>query len=94
MGVEAAAHTHFPATQDSSTAVANSRHCNPQYDPKSDFGQVHTHKVTPEALSLFTFQQGTITNERKKISAARSNNHGSAGVPRNFFGPAADHVYL
>jgi hypothetical protein len=66
MGVEAAAHTHFPATQDSSKAVANSRRCNPQSDPKSDFGQVQTHKVPPEALSLFTFQQGTITNEREK----------------------------
>jgi hypothetical protein len=66
MGVEAAAHTHFPATQDSSKAIANSRRCNPQSDPKSDFGQVQTHTVTPEALALFTFQQGTITNERKK----------------------------
>jgi hypothetical protein len=66
MGVEAAAHTHFPATQDSSKAVANSRRCNPQSDPKSDFGQVQTHKVTPEALSLFTLQQDTITNEREK----------------------------
>jgi hypothetical protein len=66
MGVEAAAHTNFPATQDSSKAVANSRRCNPQSDPKSDFGQVQTHKVMPEALALFTFQQDTITNEREK----------------------------
>jgi hypothetical protein len=66
MGVEAAAHTHFPATQDSSNSVANSRRCNPQSDPKSDFGQVQTHKVTPEALALFTFHQGTITNEREQ----------------------------
>jgi hypothetical protein len=66
MGVEAAAHTHLPATQDSRKAVANSRRCNPQYDPKSDFGQVQTHKVPPETLALFTFQQGTITNEREK----------------------------
>jgi hypothetical protein len=55
MGVEAAARTHFPATQDSSKAVANSRCYNPQSGPKSDFGQVKTHKVTPEALALFTF---------------------------------------
>jgi hypothetical protein len=66
MGVEAAARTHIPVTQDSSTAVAKSRRCNPQSDPKSDFGQVQTHKVTLEALALLTFQQDTITNERKK----------------------------
>jgi hypothetical protein len=66
MGVESAARTNFPATQDISKAVANSRRCNPQSDPKIDFGQVQTHKVTPEALSLFTFQQDTITNEREK----------------------------
>jgi hypothetical protein len=66
MGVEAAARTHFPAMLDSSKAVANSRRFNPQSDQKSDFGQVQTHKVTPEALPLFTFQQDTITNEREK----------------------------
>jgi hypothetical protein len=66
MGVEDAARTNIPATQDSSKAVANSRCCNPQSDPKSDFGQVQTHKDTPEALSLFPFQQDTITNEREK----------------------------
>jgi hypothetical protein len=66
MGVEAAAHTHFPATQDSSKAVANSRRYNPRSDPKSGFGQVQTHKVPPEALALFTFQQDTITNKREK----------------------------
>jgi hypothetical protein len=66
MGVDAAALTHVPATQDSSKAVTNSRRCNPQSDQKSDFGQVQTHKVTPEALALFPFQQDTITNEREK----------------------------
>jgi hypothetical protein len=66
LGVVAAVCTHIPATQDSSTAVKNSRRCNPQSDPKSDFGQVQTQKVTPEALALFTFQQDTITNEREK----------------------------
>jgi hypothetical protein len=65
MGVEAAAHTHLPATQDSRKDVANSRRCNPQSDPKSDFGQVQTHKVPPEALEICTLQQGTITNERE-----------------------------
>jgi hypothetical protein len=66
MGVDAAARTHIPATQDSSKAVAIIRRCNLQSDPKSDFGQVQTHKVTPEALELFPFQQDTITNEREK----------------------------
>jgi hypothetical protein len=66
MGVEAAARTHIPATRDSSKAVSKSRRCNQQPDPKSDFGQLQTHKVTPETLALFTFQQDTITNEREK----------------------------
>jgi hypothetical protein len=54
MGVEAAACTHIPATQDSSKYVANSRRCNPKSDPKSNFGQLQTHKVTPEALQYQT----------------------------------------
>jgi hypothetical protein len=65
MGVDAAARTHIPVMQDSSKAVAISRRCNLQSDPKSDFGQVQTHKVTPEALALFTFQKDTITNKRE-----------------------------
>jgi hypothetical protein len=64
MGVEAAAHTHLPATQDST--VPNSRRCNQQSDPESNFGQVQTHKAPPEALAIFTFQQGTMTNGREK----------------------------
>jgi hypothetical protein len=66
MSVEAAAHTHLSATQDSREAVPNSPGCNLQSDPKSNFGHVQTHKVTPEALSIFTLHQGTITNEREK----------------------------
>jgi hypothetical protein len=66
MGVEAAAHTHLPETQDSRKAVVNNRRCNPQSDPKSNFGQVQTHKVPLEALAIFTLQQGTITKEREK----------------------------
>jgi hypothetical protein len=65
MGVDAAARTHIPATQDSSKAVAISRRCNLQSDLRSDFGQVLTHKVTPEALALFPFQKDTILNERE-----------------------------
>jgi hypothetical protein len=68
MGVEATAHTHLPATQDSRKAVPNSLCCNPQSDPKSNFGQVQTQKVPPEALAIFTLQQGTTTNEREKYS--------------------------
>jgi hypothetical protein len=66
MGVEAAAHTHIPATQDSRKAVPNSRRCNQQSDPKSNFGQVQTHKAPQEALEIFTLQQGTIMNERER----------------------------
>jgi hypothetical protein len=66
MGVEVAAHTHLPATQDRRKAAPNSRSCNQQYDPESNVGQVQTHKAPPGALSLFTFQQGTITNGREK----------------------------
>jgi hypothetical protein len=65
MGVDAAARTYIPATQDSSNTVAISRRCNLQSDPKSDFGQVQTRKVTPEALALLPFQQDPITNKRE-----------------------------
>jgi hypothetical protein len=65
MGVDAAARTHIPTTQDSSNTVAISRRCNLQSDPKSDFGQVQTRKVTPEALALRPFQQDPITNKRE-----------------------------
>jgi hypothetical protein len=65
MGMDAATRTHTPTTQDSSKAVAISRHCNLQYDLKSDFGQVQTHKVTPEVLALFPYQQDTLTNKRE-----------------------------
>jgi hypothetical protein len=65
MGVEAAAHTHLPAMQDGRKAVPNSRRCNQQSDPESNFGQVQTHKAPPEALEIFTFQQGTMTNGRE-----------------------------
>jgi hypothetical protein len=63
MGVDAAARTHVPAAQDSSNAGAFIR--NLQSDPKSDFGQVQTRKVTPEALALFPSQQDPITNKRE-----------------------------
>jgi hypothetical protein len=66
MGVEAAAHTHLPVMQDSRKAVPNSRRCNQQSDPKSNFGQVQTHKAPPEALAIFTFHQGTMTSGREK----------------------------
>jgi hypothetical protein len=55
----------IPATQDSSKAVAISRSCNLQSDLKSDFGQVQTHKVTPEALALCPFHKDPIMNMRE-----------------------------
>jgi hypothetical protein len=66
MGVEAAAHTHPPATQDRRKTVPNSRRCNQPSDPESNFGQVQPHKASPEALAILTFQQGTMTNGREK----------------------------
>jgi hypothetical protein len=66
MGVEAAAHTHPPATQDSTETVHNSRRCNQQSEPERNFGQVQTHKAPPEALAIFIGQQGTMTNKRDK----------------------------
>jgi hypothetical protein len=66
MGVEAAAHTHPPATQDSTESVHNSRCCNQQSDQDRNFGQVQTHKAPPEALAIFVGQQGTMMNKRDK----------------------------
>jgi hypothetical protein len=65
MGGDAADRTHIPATQDSSNAVAIRRRCNLQSDPKSDFGQVQTRNVTPEALAILPFQKDPITNKRE-----------------------------
>jgi hypothetical protein len=66
MGVEAAALTHPPATQDSTETIHNSRRCNQQSDPERNFGQVQTHKAPSEALSIFMGQQDTMTNNREK----------------------------
>jgi hypothetical protein len=66
MGVEAAALTHPPVTQDSTETVHNSRRCNQQYDPKSNFGQVQTHKAPTDALEIFMGQQDTMMNNREK----------------------------
>jgi hypothetical protein len=85
---------HIPATQDSSTAVANSLRFNPQSDPKSDFGKVQTHKVTPEALALFSVPARYYNERERNMSAVKSNNYGSAGGPHNFFGSAGYHVDL
>jgi hypothetical protein len=66
--VEAVARTHIPAAQDISNDVVISRRCNLQSDPKSDFGQVQTRKVTPEALALLPFQQYTLSSKRERYS--------------------------
>jgi hypothetical protein len=66
MGVEAAALTHPPATQDSTGIFHNSRRCNRQSDSESNCGQVQTHKVPPEALAIFMGQPDTMTNNQEK----------------------------
>jgi hypothetical protein len=66
MGVEAAALTHPPATQDSAETVHNSRLCNQQSDPDSNFGPIKIHKAPPEALAIFMGQQDTMMNNREK----------------------------
>jgi hypothetical protein len=68
MGVEAAALTHTPAMQDSTGIFHNSRRCNQQSDLESNFGQVQTHKVPPEAIAIFMGQPDTMTNNREKYS--------------------------
>jgi hypothetical protein len=66
MGVEAAALTHPPATQNSTETVHNSRRCNQQSDPDRNFGKVQTHKAPPEALAICMGQQDTMVNNREK----------------------------
>jgi hypothetical protein len=65
MGAEAAALTHHPATQDSTGIFHNSRRCNQQYDSENNFGQVQTHRVPQEALSIFMGHKDTMTNNRE-----------------------------
>jgi hypothetical protein len=74
MGVEAAALTHTPATQDSTGIVHNSRRCNQQSDLESNFGQVQTYKVPPEALAIFMGQPDTMTNNQEKYSVQEQMN--------------------
>jgi hypothetical protein len=64
MGVEAAALTHPPATQDSTGIVHNSRLCNQQFYTESNYGQVQTYKVPLEALAIFVGQPETMTNNQ------------------------------
>jgi hypothetical protein len=58
MGVEAAAHAHPPAMQDSTETIHSSH-------PESNFGQVQTHKAPPEALAIVMGQKGTMTSKRE-----------------------------
>jgi hypothetical protein len=94
MGVEAAAHTHPPATQDSTETVHNSRRCNQQSDPESIFGQVQTHKAPPEALSIFIGQQGTMTNKRDKYPLQDQTTKVAPEALDFFFKSAGYHVEL
>jgi hypothetical protein len=66
MGVEAVALIHPPTTQDSTVIFHNSRRCNQQSDSESNFGQVKTHKIPPEALAICMGQPDTMTNNREK----------------------------
>jgi hypothetical protein len=59
MGVEAAALTHPSLTQDSTQNVHNSRRCNQQSDPESNFGQVKTHKATTNNREKYSVQEQT-----------------------------------
>jgi hypothetical protein len=68
MGVEAAALTHPPATQDSTGIVHNSRRCNQQFDKEGDSGQVQTYKVPLEALAVFLGQPETMSNNQEKYT--------------------------
>jgi hypothetical protein len=74
MGMEAAALTHPHATQDSTGSVHNSRRCNQQFGTESNFGQVHTYKVPPEALEIFLGQPDTMMNNREKNSVQEQTN--------------------
>jgi hypothetical protein len=72
MGVEAAAHTYPPATQESTETVQNSRRCNQQSDPKSNFGQVQTQGPAGGPSNMYGSSRHHEEQERQ-ISAARSN---------------------
>jgi hypothetical protein len=74
MGLEAVALTHPPAMQDSTGIVHNSRRCNQQFDTESNFGQVQTYKVPPEAIAIFLGQLDTMTNNQEKYSVQDQTN--------------------
>jgi hypothetical protein len=93
MGVEAEAHTHPPAKQDSTENVHNSRHCNQQSDPESNFEQVQTHNAPPEALSIFMGKQDTMTNKREKYPL-QDRTTKVAPQALDFFESAGYHVEL
>jgi hypothetical protein len=86
MGVDAAVRTHISTTQDSSNDVAISRRCNLQSYLESDFGQVQTHNLTPEALALLPFQQDPITNKRETYPLQNQTAAVVTDALANFFG--------
>jgi hypothetical protein len=94
MGVEAAALTHLPSTQDSTGIVHNSRRCNQQSDSESNFGQVQTHKVPPEALAIFMGQPDTMTNNREKYCLQDQTPKVAPEALNFFFESAGYHVEL
>jgi hypothetical protein len=73
MGVEAAALTIPPATQDSIGIIHNSRRHNQQFGKEGNPGQVQTYKVPPEALAIFFGSARDHVEQSRKISGARAN---------------------
>jgi hypothetical protein len=74
MGVEAAALTHPPATQDSTGIFHNSRRRNQQFDKEGNSGQEQTYKVPPEALTIFVGQPETILDNQEKYMVQEQTN--------------------
>jgi hypothetical protein len=74
MGVEAAALTHPPATQDSTGTVHNSRRRNQQFYKEGNFGQVQTYKLPPEALTICVGQPETMLNNQEKYTVQEQAN--------------------
>jgi hypothetical protein len=84
MGVEAAALTHPPATQDSTGIVHNSSHRNQQFDKEGNSGQVQTYKEPPEALAIFLGQPETMLNNQEKYPLQEQTNKVAPEALANF----------
>jgi hypothetical protein len=65
MGGDAAALAHPPAMQDSAVIVHTSHRYNQQFGKEDNPGQFQTHKVPPEALSIFLGQPLIMWNHQE-----------------------------